>query len=388
MWQDTVQRILDAAVMNHEAAGITTLIQHGDEPPVYTASGWADLETARPIARDNIFRLYSQTKPITAAAVMLLMQRGIIDLADPVCKYLPGFLNQRVLEGDHTVPAERDVTLFDLLSMTAGLSYPADDPAGRYAAKVFDDNQRAMDSGEPGLDTVAFADALGELPLAFQPGRAFRYSTCADILGAVVEVASGIPFADFLRREFFVPLGMNDTDFCVPESKYDRFVTAYMHTESGLKPWTTTHLCCGRYDRMPAFVSGGAGLVSTLDDYMKFARMLLQEGTYEGRRYFTPAVVRYMTSPQLTDDQCRTFWAYWDHLSGYSYGRLMRVGVHPGQGKTLICEGEYGWDGWQGTYFAKFPRERLTILLMQNITDTGTVAVTRKVRNAVLSEIS
>ncbi len=384
MWQDNIQRILDAAVRNHEAAGISTLIRHGDEEPVYIASGWADLAAKKPIARDNIFRLYSQTKPVTAAAVMLLMQRGVIDLNDPVCKYLPGFAHQRVLEGDHTVPAERDVTLYDLLSMTAGLSYPADDPAGRFAAKVFDDNQKAMDRGEPGLDTVAFANALGTLPLAFQPGSEFRYSTCADVLGAVVEAASSLPFADFLRQEFFKPLGMVDTDFYVPEDKAARLVTCYTRTDGGLTPWTGVHLDCGRYDRMPAFASGGAGLVSTLDDYMRFADMLLQDGLYDGRRYLAPAVVRYMTLPQLTDAQSRT---YWDGLTGYSYGKLMRVGVHPGQCKTLMCEGEYGWDGWLGTYFANFPRERLTILLMQNVTDTGTAAVTRKVRNAILSEI-
>ncbi len=384
MWQDSVQKILEKAVQNGEAAGISVLIQQGGSEAVHLAAGWADLDAKKPISRDSIFRLYSQTKPVTAAAVMLLMQRGIIDLADPVCKYLPGFEHQQVIGKDKMVPAIRDVTLYDLLSMTAGLSYPGEDSAGQYAAKVFDDNQRAMDRGEPGLDTVAFANALGMQPLAFQPGQEFRYSTCADVLGAVVEVASGLPFADFLRKEFFEPLGMTDTDFYVPESKRERLVTCYVRTAEGLKPWTGTHLDCGRYDRMPAFVSGGAGLVSTLDDYLHFALMLRNGGTFKDQRILSPAVVRYMTKPQLTDAQMLT---YWDSLSGFSYGKLMRISVNPGQGKGLLREDEYGWDGWLGTYFANLPREEMTILLMMNATDTGTAAVTRKVRNAVLSEI-
>ena len=385
MWQDSVRSILKNAVRDQEAAGISVLVRHGDEEPVYLDAGFADIEARRTITRDSIFRLYSQTKPVTAAAVMLLMQRGIIDIADPVSNYLPGFKDQRVIEGDHMVPADREVTLYDLLSMTAGLSYPAEDTAGQYAAQVFDRNQAAMDRGEPGMGTVEFANALGQLPLAFQPGHEFRYSTCADVLGAVIEVASGVPFDEFLRREFFEPLGMKDTDFYVPADKRDRFATCYVRTADGLTPWTGVNLNCGRYDRMPAFVSGGAGLVSTLDDYMKFAQMLLQGGSYGGRQYLRPAVVRYMTAPQLTPEQSRT---YWDGLTGYSYGKLMRIGTCAGQGKGLICEGEYGWDGWLGTYFANFPREHLTFLLMQNVTDAGTTAVTRKVRNVILSSLT
>ncbi len=384
MLKDDLQQILDMSVDRKEAAGISALVKYRDEEPLYVSAGYADIEAGKPICRDSIFRLYSQTKPVTSAAVMLLMQRGIIDLNDPVSKYLPGFAGQLVADGSRLVPTVRNVTLYDLLSMTAGLSYPDADIPGQYAAKVFDDNQRAMDAGKDGLDTVAFANELGRQPLAFQPGREFRYSTCADVLGAVVEVASGKPFAEFLRSEFFRPLGMNDTDFYVPANKYERMVTAYRRTQDGLVPWTGTHLDCGRYDRMPAFVSGGAGLVSTLDDYMRFAQMLLNGGTFAGHEYLSPVTVAYMTSPQLTDAQSIT---YWDSLTGFSYGKLMRIAVRPGQGKSFMCEGEYGWDGWLGTYFANFPNEKLTILLMQNTTDTGTSAAARKLRNVVLSHL-
>ncbi len=384
MWIDSVQRILNNAVEFQQAAGISALIQVGGDTPVWVGAGYADLQTRRPVTRDSIFRLYSQTKPITAAAAMLLMQRGVIDLGEPVSHYLPGFVGQRVFTPHGLDPVEREVTLYDLLNMTAGLSYPGGDPAGVCAAKVFDDNQRAMDRGEPGLSTVEFANALGRLPLAFQPGREFRYSTCADVMGAVIEAASGLTFRDFLRRELLDPLGMADTDFYVPEDKRGRLVTCYTRTADGLRPWTGTHLNCGRYDRLPAFASGGAGLVSTLDDYLRFARMLLNRGTLDGREFLAPATVRYMTAPQLNDRQLATMW---DSLTGYSYGRFMRIGVAPGLGKSILCPGEYGWDGWLGTYFANFPRERLTLLVMENTTDTGTSTAVRKVRNAVLAAV-
>ena len=370
MLTERLQRILDHAVERHEAAGLSLMVQTDDEAPVFLCAGFADIADSRPVQRDSIFRLYSMSKPVTAAAVMLLMERGVIDLCEPVARYLPGFAGQTVLENGKCVPAERGVTIYDLLNMTAGLSYPGDDPAGQCAARVFVENQAAMDRGEPGLGTVDFANALGRQPLAFQPGREFRYSTCADILGAVVEAADGRAFADLLREEIFTPLGMKDTDFYVPADRRARFVTCYVRKPEGLVPWTGTHLDCGRYERMPAFASGGAGLVSTLDDYLRFARMLRQGGIYEGRRVLSPETVRYMTSPQLTEAQSASLW---DSLSGYSYGKLMRIGVRPGEGKTLIRPGEYGWDGWLGTYFANFPRERTTLLIMETTTDTGTL---------------
>ena len=384
MLKDRVLACMQAAMDNHECPGLSLLVMKDGQEMLYAEAGYADVASARPVRRDSIFRLYSQSKPVTAAAVMLLVERGMIDLMDPVGKYLTGFCDQRVWTRDGLVPVNRPMQVLDLLGMTSGLCYPDADAPGQYAARLFEEQHELIQKGG-GMDTVTFANRMGELPLAFQPGDQFRYGTSADVLGAVVEVVSGKPYADFLREELFEPLGMKDTAFWVPEEKRERFVTCYKRVPGGLEPFHNLHLAVGDYSRMPAFASGGAGLVSTLDDYAAFASMLMNEGAYQGKRIMSPAAVRYMTQAQLTDHASRT---YWDNLMGFSYGKLMRIAVHPGQAHYLVREGEYGWDGWLGSYFANLPEERVTFLLMQNVTDTGTSAVTRKLRNIVLAGLT
>ena len=376
---------LEKAVDNREAAGISVLIEREGQEWCYAQAGMADIASGKPIARDAIFRLYSQSKPVTAAAAMILADRGVIDLMDGVDKYLPGFRNPRVVQPDgKVVPAPRAPWIIDLLSMTSGLVYPDADPAGQYAAAVFEEDQRLIREGG-GMDTLTFCNRLGEQPLAFQPGTHWRYGTSADVLGAVIEAASGMPFGEFLRGEIFEPLGMKDTGFYVPEEKQDRLVTCYERTEEGLKEFSDLHLAVGRYDRAPAFESGGAGLVSTLDDYMAFARMLMNGGKTGGKRILSGAAVHFMTSSQLTGEVRRDMW---DSLNGYNYSCLMRICEHPGKTAHLGTRGEYGWDGWLGTYFANLPEEKTTFLLCLNAKDTGTASVTRKCRNILAAELS
>ena len=382
---DRITDILAAAVDNRECAGVNVLLRRHGEEVLYTQAGMADIEAGRLIQRDSIFRLYSQSKPVTAAAVMLLCERGLIDLMDGVDKYLPGFRNPQVVDAKGNLTrAYRAPWIMELLGMTAGLSYPDADPAGQYAARVFEEAHEAIRKGG-GIPTVEFMNRLGEQPLAFQPGTHWRYSTCADVLGAVVEVVSGKRFGDFLREELFIPLEMHDTGFYVPEGMRDRFVTCYVRGKDGLTPWTGMNLACGVYDRDPAFESGGAGLVSTLEDYSHFADMMMNGGVWNGRRILSPASVKFLTTPQLSDDVRRDMW---DSLSGYSYGKLCRVCVEPERVAGLALPGEYGWDGWLGSYYANFPHEGITLLSMQNTTDTGTAGVVRKVRNALLAALS
>lgn len=381
------QRVLDclkAAVANNEAAGLSVMLRKDGREIFCTATGHADVANSVPLRRDHIFRLFSQSKPITAAAVVLLAERGLIDLMDPVCKFLPGFYNQQVATENGVRPAGRAATILDMLGMTAGVSYPGDDAAGQSAASVFIENDRLIAEGG-GMTTVEFANRLGQATLAFEPGSHFRYSTCADILGAVVEIVSGKRLGDFLKEEFFLPLGMKDTDFWVPAEKWDRLVTCYRRTEKGLVPFTGSNLNVGVYDRRTNFESGGAGLVSTLDDYAAFTDMLLAGGVYNGKRILSSASVAYLTSPQLGWNQK---FDMWDSLDGFSYGKLMRVCTEPGRYPGLAVQGEYGWDGWLGTYFANIPSENATILLMQNTTDSGTTTITRKIRNIILAALS
>lgn len=371
---------MEDAVARQEVAGASVLVmRHGGEV-VYAAAGMADREAGRPMARDTICRLFSQSKPVTAVAVMLLAERGQLDLCEPVETFLPGFRKQQVLTEKGLVPARRQATVMDLLGMTAGLCYPGEDPAGKAAAELFAENDARVQRGE-GMSTVELCDRMGRLPLAFHPGEHFRYSTCADVLGAVVEVASGRPFARFLEEEIFRPLGMKDTAFWVPPEKRERFAQAYTNPGE-LRPYRQTHLEIGDYDREPAFASGGAGLVSTLDDYAAFAAMLLAEGRCPGGRLLQPETVRFLTAPQLGPQPLQDMW---NSLDGFSYGKLMRVMRDPGRYPGLSRMDEYGWDGWLGTYFANFPRERMTLLMMTQRTDHGTGPLTRKLRNLLLS---
>lgn len=383
--QEKLTACLEQAVANHEAAGINLLVLRDGAELCYAQAGKADIGSGKPIERDSIFRLYSQSKPITAAAVMSLADRGVIDLMAGVDWYLPGFRNPRVVRPDGTVaPALRAPWIIELLSMTAGLSYPDADPAGQYAARVFEEDQEQILAGG-GMGTVEFCNRLGEQPLAFEPGTGWRYSTCADILGAVVEAATGIRFGQFLQEAILDPLGMKDTAFWVPEEKRDRLVTCYRRIPGGLEEFRNLHLAVGQYDRPPAFESGGAGLVSTLDDYAKFATMLMQGGVWEGQRILSPAAIRFMTAPRLSPEVRR---GLWDSLGGYNYGCLVRVCDRPGSCAIFTEEGEYGWDGWLGTYFANLPGQGITFLLNQNAPDTGTAPVTRKCRNILAAELS
>ena len=383
--KEKLEKCLKQAVENQEAAGLSVLVRKDGKDLCYASAGMADTASGKTVERDSIFRLYSQSKPITAAAAMILADRGMLDLQTEVDRYLPGFRNPRIVASDgQTVPTWRAPWVLELLGMTAGLSYPDADPAGQYAARVFEENQELIRQGG-GMDTVTFCNCLGEQPLAFAPGTGWRYSTCADVLGAVIEVVSGKRFGQFLQDEIFEPLGMKDTGFWVPEEKRNRLVTCYRRTENGLEPFSGFHLAVGQYDRPPAFESGGAGLVSTLDDYAAFGEMLMNGGIYRGKRILSRAAVEYMTAPQLTENIQRQMW---DSLGGYNYSCLMRVCDQPGACPLFAEKGEYGWDGWLGTYFINLPREKVTFLICQNTTDTGTAAVTRRCRNILAGELS
>lgn len=390
--QDTVQQIMDEAVAKQEVAGISLLVLHKGEKILSAESGFADKEHGVPMRQDTVLRLYSMSKPVTSAAVMLLMERGKIDLYDSVSRYLPGFRDQKVAVPYETdavepklVPVNREMTLHDLLSMTSGLLYAAPNAAGRASGNVIGELIDRMDGPDP-IGTVELANRLGAQPLLFQPGEHFAYGTSADILGAVVEVVSGMRYGEFLKREIFEPLGMQDTGFYWPGPDRTRLAKTYEHRPDGtVAEYPTTNLGISyTMEKAPAFESGGAGLVSTLPDYAKFAQMLLRGGEYEGVRILQPATVRFMTGAELQprpQDDLRC----WGGLGGFSYGNLMRIMKEPSRSGMLATKGEYGWDGWLGPYFSNHPAEQLTFLVGMQLRDAGTTPLTRRLRNVVLS---
>jgi CubicO group peptidase (beta-lactamase class C family) len=380
-----LRETLRESIENNEVAGASVLLLEKGQEVVYLEDGMADRENGLPIRRDTIFRLYSMSKPVTGAAVLMLMERGKLDLYDPVSRYLPGFKHQLVEDNGRILQVQREMTIHDLLSMTSGLVYGGAHAAGRETEALFREIDRRLLTDDP-MSTTEAVNRMGGCKLASQPGSMWHYGTSADVLGAVVEAASGSRFGDFLRQEMFEPLGMTDTGFWVPEDKRPRLAKTYQDDgQGGLTLYTGNNLgIINAMDRDPAFESGGAGLVSTIDDYAKFATMLLNGGKHGGGAILKPATVRYFASPSLNDEQQKGFERTFATMRGYNYANLTRIMTHSGQAAMLTGQGEYGWDGWLGAFFSNLPAEGLTFLLMMQKKDAGTTRLTRKLRNIIL----
>lgn len=368
-------------------AGVNCMVlQHGRELAYYEA-GYRDVAGNKKMTRDTIFRLYSMTKPVTSAAAMILLEEGKIDLLDPVSKFLPGFQDQYVIENGVKIPVTKPATIQNLLNMTSGLVYPGEgNPAEIRNTPLMEEIIAKLSTPEA-LKTVDIANRIGELPLAFMPGTTWQYGLSADVLGAVIEVVSGMSYGEFLKKRIFEPLGMQDTAFYVPAARQDRLAKVYRETEDGLVEEHFSHLGIqNTMEREPAFESGGAGLTSTIDDYARFTQMLLQKGEYQGRRILSPETVRFMTTAHVSAQQQRGV-ETWESLAGYTYGNLMRIMTSPESAGGLGSLGEYGWDGWLGTYMMNDPAHDLTFLMMYQRTDSGTVGYSRKMRNVLFAAL-
>ena len=344
--------------------GASICVIHKGEEVYRKEYGEADKEKKIPMAPDSIFRCYSMTKPVTSVAVMSLVEKGKLQLTDAVSSYLPGFKNQQVLTEKGYVPVREEVTIQHLMDMTAGVVYPdASFPAGMKMQEMIDEYYRKIFEEDQPTSTYDLANLIGQQPLRFQPGEGWCYSFCADVLGAVIEVITKKTYGEYLKETIFEPLGMVDTDFYVPEEKQGRFCQNYqfMPETQTLEPCTWQHLGLSyMHLKKPAFESGGAGLVSTVDDYSKFVKMMLGKGTYNGVRILGRKTVECMTRNHLNKEQLP--WLDWEQLQGYGYGNLMRVMLDVGEAKQLGSEGEYGWDGWLGCYACMDPKEDLGII--------------------------
>lgn len=381
-----LQQAMDRSAEWGETAGSLLLVLKDGKEECFLKSGYADIENKKPLERDSIFRLYSMSKPVTAAAAMILVERGMIDLMDQVKYIFPSFENIKAVKDGTLCPVTRDVNLFDIFNMTSGLSYPGADIAGSEVGKVFDAIINGL-SKVPGGDvtTLDFADRMGRCPLLFDPGSHWAYGSGADIMGAVIEKVSGMSFGEFLKKEIFDPLGMNDTAFYVPEEKAHRLANVYeSQAGGGMIIYDGENLGIENPPvHKPAFESGGAGLMSTIDDYAKFARMLLRGGEYNGKRILSEDSVRFLTSGQLTPEQQKDF--NWEGLQGFSYSHFLRIMNEPEKAVGISRKGEYGWDGWLGCYVANIPSDNMSIIIMTQKKDSGTFGLTRRIRNIVLS---
>ena len=383
-----VHDLISEGIRDGITAGVSILVRRDGKEEFFDALGHADREQNKAISRETIFRLYSMSKPITAAAAMILMEQGKLDLAQEVSEFLPGFSSLTVEKDGKIEPARMPMTVQNLLNMTSGLTYGDENTvAGREILAYLEECVGKMYTDQA-VSTQEFVNHLGTIPLAFEPGSSWYYGLSADVLGAVIEVASGMQFGEFLEENLFKPLGMKDTGFWVPKEKQERLAAAYESTKDGnMQLYTGDHLIIQhKMEQSPVFESGGAGLVSTIDDYSRFAQMLLNGGSLDGNRILSPETVRFLTSGGLTAKQQEAMWE-WKGLSGYTYSQFMRILTKPEMACMLGRKGEYGWDGWLGCYFANFPAEQMTILMMMQKKDSGTIPLTRKIRNVLLAEI-
>jgi len=368
-----MREVMAGHVASGRMPGLVTLVSRRGETHV-DAIGHMAFENSAPMRRDTIFRIASLTKPITAAAAMMLVEDGKLRLDDQVDAWLPELKDRKVLrsiEGplDDTVPASRSITLRDLLTFWLGLG----------AVMVFPPKypiQQAMqDAGvAPGPHLPQHApDELmrryGSLPLLHQPGEKWMYDTGSHILGVMLARVSGRTLGTFLRERIFDPLGMKDTGFSVPEAKLDRLATCYWTDFKTGERTIFDEARGGRFATPPAFESGSGGLVSTADDYLAFCRMMLSKGRHGNERLLSRPSVELMTTDHITPEQkaASPFFAnFWDNR-GWGFG----LSILTRRDDVAGSPGRFGWDGGYGTSGYTDPKEGLIgILMTQRVWDS------------------
>lgn len=384
---NNIQNVLDDMVSTSFAAGGSCLVFYKGKEQCYFQAGLQDIENNIKITRDTIYRLYSMSKPVTSFAVMLLLERGKIDLLDSVSKYIPAYKNLTYLDEEgHVKKCETPVTIQMLLNMTSGISYPGNENNSDRAVDIVYQDALSKLYTDNALNTMEFISKLATCPLAFYPGKVWRYGFSADVLGAVVEAVSGMKFSEFLQKNIFEPLDMTDTGFFVPDEKQNRLAKTYEYADGRLNLYEGDHLLIkNRMMSAPCFESGGAGLASTVDDYSHFTRMLMDGGMYNGYRVAGEKTIDFMTKSCLTDEQQAG--VNWDQLGGYTYANLLRVMKEPGLASAISGKGEYGWDGWLGTYMMNDKKNDLNFLFMMQKKDSGSTEYTRKVKNIIYSAL-
>ncbi|HVW29903.1 MAG TPA: serine hydrolase domain-containing protein [Polyangiaceae bacterium] len=383
------EHLLSRYVEPGKIAGALTLVARRGRVAFLSPLGNRDRERNAPTHADTIFRIYSMTKPITAVALMMLHERAMFQLTDPVHKWLPEWKNLRVYRfGNHpnfvTEPAKRPMTVRDLLTHQSGLSY------GIMERTNVDAAYRKLGVGN-GTGTLAeMAKKLATLPLEFSPGDAWGYSVASDVVGHLVELISGRPFDVYLREEIFEPLGMVDTGFTVPEEKLGRFAACYARNpKKELVLFDDPK--DSSYGRAKTFFGGGSGLVSTASDYLRFAEMMRRGGELDGVRLLGPRTVRYMTSNHLSGGQDLAALAVGSFsetlYDGVGFGLGVSVTLDPVRAQVPSSIGEYGWGGMASTAFWVDPKEELTVVFMTQLIPSTIYGFRTQLKQLVYSAI-
>ncbi len=347
------------------AAGYAILVARNGKLIYSAAVGMQDRERAIPMSLDTRFRIFSMTKPVTSVAVLMLYEEGKLQLDDPIARYLPAFAQSRVIVGvdeagkPRTEPVKRPITVRQLLSHTSGLGYgagydTASPLAAQWGAFSFYGPQTADEK----------IRQLAALPLYFEPGSDWRYSYATDVLGHLVEVVSGMPFAEFLQKRLFDPLSMTRTGFFVPAADAGRVAAVYRRNAAG-KLEALQGPLAQPPTAPPPFISGGGGLLSTAGDYLRFAQMLADKGRFEGRQYLSPITVELMTSQQVPDAAMGK--AYGDTWRGLGFG----LGVSPVIDFRSVPQanrdGDYTWPGAIDTNWMVSPSTGIVAVVLTQV---------------------
>jgi len=355
-----VHELIERTVAAGDFSGAVTLVARNGRIAHLEAQGLMNIESRRPMTTDSIFRIASMTKPLVAVGILRLVEQGKVHLADPVSQFIPEYkqLNVATPSAPFTAPADREITVRDLLTHTSGLV------SGPISSREVPVKEK---------DTLAdYVPRLAVLPLEFQPGTRWAYSGLAgfDALLRIAEVASGMPADRFLKSHIFDPLGMKDT-FFYPLEGNPRQVTLYRKTVNGLEREQNPNRWNGVY------FDGGGGLMSTAEDYFKFAQMLLNDGELQGTRLLAPRTVEIMRSPVVPETMP-------GRVAGEGFGLSVRVITNPLARNTFLSAGSFGWSGGYGTHFWVDPKERVIGILMSQ---TDTTKVRPALETAVMQAI-
>jgi CubicO group peptidase (beta-lactamase class C family) len=357
------------------AAGYVLMVARNGKLVHAAAVGYRNIEQGLPMTLDTRFRIASMTKPITTVAVLMLYEQGRFRLDDPVARFLPEFGNPRVCTGVDaggamlTEPAKRAITIRDLLTHESGLGYLFDDktPLGKaYLALKLDPYGSLADN----------VRRIAAEPLYFQPGEGWFYSYADDVLGRLVEVVSGMSFAEFLNERLFVPLRMNATGFYVPADARSLMVTMYRHDAGGALQAAPAYDDAANPKR---WASGGGGLISTAGDYLRFAQMLANGGSLEGRQYLSPATVDLMTHNQVAESAMVDFWGAGS--TGLGYGLGVGVEIDTRHATHAGYPGDFSWGGVFDTHWVASPRTGIVAILLTQSDPLGPDATRQRAAN-------
>ena len=399
----SLSKFLNKEISKGRYPGFLTLIKKDGKVIYQDVSGFNDVKNKTPLQRDSLFRIYSMTKPVTGVALMIAVDQGLLKLSDPVSKYIPEFKDTRVLlRGNKTESLKRDITLLDLATHTSGLAYTfsikgelqdiylKEKIFPYYALDTLDDDIKPEKLYE---NICSFSKKVASVPLAHQPGEKWTYSIGMDILGCVIEKASNMTFGDFLKSNLFDPLNMKDTFFKVPEEKRQRMTNLYAHHNAfkafsielpdylkGKKP--KMHLVDSQenslYYKDITVEDGGSGLVSTGDDYLNFADMLLNKGVFNGKKILSSESYKVLISNQLNENNSR--------FSGFGMGITLGIALDSRKIRLRRGDNSFFWGGAAKTKFWVDPENNLTVVHMTQLIGTPR-DLTNKIDKLIYKEI-